>query len=80
MFIGFLSRLFTVLVLLVQTLQGEELKYVITVFAGTGKAGYSGDGGAANQAQLNNPFGVVRETRWCTLHLRHRKPCRAQSG
>ena len=28
--------------------------------AGTGKAGYSGDQGPALQAELNNPFGVVR--------------------
>lgn len=29
-------------------------------FAGTGKKGYSGDGGLAAEAQLNNVFGVVR--------------------
>jgi len=32
----------------------------IKTFAGTGQAGYSGDGGPATQAQLNNPFGIVR--------------------
>jgi streptogramin lyase len=32
----------------------------ISTFAGTGQAGYSGDGGAATKAQLNQPFGVVR--------------------
>ncbi|MEI9814833.1 MAG: hypothetical protein WDO18_20315 [Acidobacteriota bacterium] len=32
---------------------------VATVFAGTGTAGSSGDGGPAAQAQLNNPFGLA---------------------
>ena len=32
----------------------------ITTFAGTGQAGYTGDGGAATKANLDNPYGVVR--------------------
>jgi streptogramin lyase len=32
----------------------------IETFAGTGQAGYAGDGGLATKAQLNNPFGVAR--------------------
>jgi streptogramin lyase len=32
----------------------------IATFAGTGQAGYSGDGGQAAKAQLDQPFGVVR--------------------
>jgi streptogramin lyase len=32
----------------------------IETFAGNGKQGHSGDGGPANQAQIDNPFGVVR--------------------
>jgi len=31
----------------------------ITTVAGTGSAGYSGDGGAATDAKLNNPYGVA---------------------
>lgn len=32
---------------------------LITTFAGTGKAGFSGDGGPANQAMLNRPQGIA---------------------
>src|SRR5438105_12851524 len=32
---------------------------VISTVAGTGTAGFSGDGGQAANAQLNNPFGVT---------------------
>jgi hypothetical protein len=32
---------------------------IITTIAGTGKAGYSGDGGPANQAQINRPVDVA---------------------
>ena len=32
---------------------------IITTFAGTGTSGYSGDGGAATSAKINNPAGVV---------------------
>ena len=34
---------------------------VITTFAGTDSAGYSGDGGAAPAAQLNHPYGVATD-------------------
>jgi len=32
---------------------------IITTVAGTGAAGYSGDGGPATTAQLNRPFDVA---------------------
>jgi len=35
-------------------------KSKIESFAGDGQAGYSGDGGQATKARLNNPFGVAR--------------------
>jgi sugar lactone lactonase YvrE len=32
---------------------------IITAFAGTGQPGFSGDGGPADQAQLNGPYGLT---------------------
>jgi streptogramin lyase len=40
--------------------QGAEPPGTITTLAGTGAAGYSGDNGPAAQAQLGNPYGLVR--------------------
>ena len=35
---------------------------IITTIAGTGQAGFSGDGGAATTAQLNSPRGLARDS------------------
>lgn len=35
-------------------------EWVISTVAGTGEKGFSGDGGPATQAKMDNPFGVVR--------------------
>ncbi len=34
---------------------------IISTFAGTGVAGFSGDGSAATSAQLNNPTGLAAD-------------------
>jgi streptogramin lyase len=39
---------------------GLQCALAVTLFAGSGAAGSSGDGGPATRAQLNNPFGLVR--------------------
>ena len=39
---------------------GSKQRWVFENVAGTGQAGFEGDGGPAREAQLNNPFGVVR--------------------
>lgn len=55
--IGFVLVL---LALFCNTNQGKDGKRQITTFAGIGQAGYSGDGGPATKANLDQPFGVVR--------------------
>jgi streptogramin lyase len=42
------------------TLSASAADWTITTFAGTGQKGFSGDGGKATQAVLDNPFGLVR--------------------
>ncbi|MDA2930168.1 hypothetical protein MYX84_09510 [Acidobacteria bacterium AH-259-O06] len=40
--------------------ENATAKREIVTFAGTGQAGYWGDGGPASRALLDNPFGIVR--------------------
>jgi hypothetical protein len=40
----------------------ERHSGIIATMAGTGQAGYSGDGGAATLAQLNSPYGIALDT------------------
>jgi streptogramin lyase len=42
------------------TLSASAADWTISTFAGTGQKGFAGDGGAATQAMLDNPFGLVR--------------------
>lgn len=55
---GAVACCFLFMTLVVPTLRGDD--WTITTIAGTGVAGFSGDGGEATKAELNNPFGVVR--------------------
>ena len=48
------------LTLLLTGVTGRAQRWTIHTLAGTGVAGFSGDGGPATAAQVNNPFGVVR--------------------
>lgn len=50
-------------------------QWTITTFAGTGTAGHAGDGGPATQAQVNDPYGVIRGPDgaiWFCEHAGHR--------
>jgi DNA-binding beta-propeller fold protein YncE len=52
-----------------------DTKGIITTVAGNGKAGFSGDGGAATDARLNRPSGVALDAQgnlYISDHLNHR--------
>jgi streptogramin lyase len=52
--------LLAVLLLALSSTVAAQSQAKINTYAGTGQPGYAGDGGPANQAQLNQPFGIVR--------------------
>ncbi len=54
----FLTLALTVLTLNPITVGADD--WVIETIAGTGKQGHSGDGGPAVEAEIDNPFGIVR--------------------
>ncbi len=48
------------LLVLLPVSSGLAADWKISTFAGTGVQGFGGDGGPATEAQIDNPFGVVR--------------------
>jgi streptogramin lyase len=56
--IRFILLCFPLTLLLTCSVQADD--WVIETFAGNGQKGHRGDGGKATEAQLDNPFGVVR--------------------
>jgi len=58
-----MKQIFLVACLLVWAIGGDAIAqptWQIETFAGTGQAGYAGDGGRATAAKLDQPFGLVR--------------------
>ena len=52
----------------------------ITTLAGTGKAGYSGDGGPARSAMLNQPHSIQLDSTRRPLHFRYPEPSHSPGG
>jgi streptogramin lyase len=48
------------LLALLSPMPAGAAEWRVSTFAGTGVAGFSGDGGPATSAQINDPYGVVR--------------------
>jgi len=67
-----LRRLLSVLLI---PLAAPAAEWTIATFAGTGTAGFSGDGGPASAAQITDPYGIVRGpdgALWFCEHNGHR--------
>jgi DNA-binding beta-propeller fold protein YncE len=53
-------RFLHLILFLLLVLAGAATAADVRTIAGTGKAGFSGDGGPASNAQLDNPYGIAR--------------------
>lgn len=60
-----MSRLLSIVLIAILGSQSMAADWTIETFAGNGTQGFSGDGGAAIEAKLDNPFGVVRGPDGC---------------
>ncbi len=59
------KRVFAVCLVLAFSSRLLASEWTIQTFAGNGKQGFSGDGGPAVEAEIDNPFGVIRGPDGC---------------
>lgn len=60
-----------------QRIRKIDARGVISTIAGSGKAGFSGDGGPALKAEFNSPFGLVFDRRG-NLYVADQRNCRVR--